>query len=753
MSELTYDEGMARRRLRLTSIGPPPESLFGRDESSKAVETLVREGARVVTLTGPGGIGKSRVAREVGRRLGADGTADVVLCELGDVRDEATLVKALARAASVAAPTSRGPKAIETIAQRLAASRSDVPLLVLLDDADGVVGPAATVVRACLDASADLRFLVTSREALGIAGEHRYEIGPLDAPSARALFEAGAEGGSWSPDELTSLIEQLDGLPLAIELAARRSRLVPPGDLLAKIEDRFRLLKTDRRDVAARHATLSATIEWSLARLDADESRAFAAAGAFGGAFTVEAFEAVVGPELAGDPLDVAEALLRKSLFAAVETDGVVRLTMLRSLRAFARRQLADAPANERQALELRHATFHVERAEAAGAELYGASAAHALDAIEADLPELLRAFEVAKTQWPELAARAVIAFGDVVLLRNALDLRGEIFREARAAADACGDDELRVRTRLVEAKVLLEIASASAAEALLVEALAIAKAAKLDDAADVQRSLGWARIALGDAAGALGAIEEPLASHRSTRNVRGEADALVARGLLRCLGGERANGESDLENAYALHVISGDALRREKVREVGVMVGVALAREGESADEAARAERVARLRAAAEEHRAGGRSWRETIARVQLAALEGSELAPAAAAAAAGAAVAGGAQATKEVWSVGGDARSLRRPDGQEIDLARHAALRLVLDALVTRRLAEPGVALSATALLEAGWPGERVRHDSGMLRVYSVVRRIRALGLGEALLTRDDGYLLDPQVHFERF
>ena len=114
---------------------------------------------------------------------------------------------------------------------------------------------------------------------------------------------------------------------------------------------------------------------------------------------------------------------------------------------------------------------------------------------------------------------------------------------------------------------------------------------------------------------------------------------------------------------------------------------------------------------------------------------------------------MAGGAQATKEVWSVGGDARSLRRPDGQEIDLARHAALRLVLDALVTRRLAEPGVALSATALLEAGWPGERVRHDSGMLRVYSVVRRIRALGLGEALLTRDDGYLLDPQVHFERF
>jgi predicted ATPase len=734
---------MTRRRSRLTSIGPLPESLFGRDESSKAVETLLREGACVVTLTGPGGIGKSRVAREVGRRIATDGTADVVLCELGDVHDEATLVKAVPRAAAVAAPTSRGQKAIETLAQRLAASRSDAPLVVLLDDADGVVGPVATLVKACLDASPELRFLVTSREPLGIAGEHRLEIGPLDAQSARALFEANAEGGSWSPDELSALIEQLDGLPLAIELAARRSLLVPPGDLLAKIEDRFRLLKTDRRDVAARHATLSATIEWSIARLDADESRAFAASGAFEGAFTLEAFEAVVGPVLAGDPLDVAEALLRKSLFAAVDTGGAVRLTMLRSLRAFARQQLAAMEANDREALESRHASFYVERAETASAAGYGPSAGRALDTIEVDLPELVCAFEREKVRRPELAARAVIALGDVALLRNALDLRGAIFREARAAADAHGDAKLRVCARLVEAKVILEIGSAADAEALLVEALAIARAAELDEAADVRRSLGWARIALGDAPGARGEIEEALAFHRSKGNVRGEADALVARGLLRCLGGERLEGESDLENAYALHMMSGDVLRREKVREVAVMVGLALAPDGDGADEGTRAERIARLQAAAEAHRASGRSWRESVARVQLAALEGPGLdgpAPAAEAPA------------SEVWIVGSEARSLRRPDGEEIDLARHGALRLVLEALVTRRLAEPGVALSANALLEAGWPGERVRHESGMLRVYSVIRRIRALGIADALLTRDDGYLLDPSVRFER-
>ena len=756
---------MSRRRSLLTSIVPSPEPLFGRDGPCAAVESLLRDGSRVVTLTGAGGIGKSRVAREVGRRLADRGTADVVLCELGDASGEAMLVKTVARAAGLAAPTSRGRAAVETLARRLAASivtsPGGPPLLLVLDDADGVVAAAATLIPVCLEASAALRFLVTSREALGIAGEHREELGPLDATSARALFEQSAEGGSWSRDELAALVEQLDGLPLAIELAARRSKLVPPGDLLARIEERFRLLKTDRRDVAARHATLSATIAWSVARLDADESRAFAASGAFEGAFTVEAFEAVIAPLLAGDAVDVVEALLRKSLLASVESDGAVRLTMLRSVRAFARQQLAALDARERDAVELRHAQHYVRRAENAGASLYGPTAHAALDAIEGNLPELLRAFEREKAVNAALAARAVIALGDVVLLRNALDLRSGIFREACLAADAGSDDQLRVRMRIVEAKVILEVGAAVAAEALLVEALAIATAACLDETADVQRSLGWARIALGDAGGALGPIESALAFHRQQNDVRGEADALVARGLLRCLAGARPEGESDLENAYALHVMAGDALRREKVREVATVVGLELPSEGDGDGDGdgdgpgaagSRADRIARLKATADAHHGSGRLWRESVARFQLAALEAADAPPTAPGDAKRDAKRDARTSTSAAWIVGAAARSLRPPDGEAIDLARHGALRQVLDALVTRRLAEPGVALSASALLAAGWPGERVRHESGMLRVYSIIRRIRALGLAEALVTRDDGYLLDPQVRFER-
>ena len=103
-------------------------------------------------------------------------------------------------------------------------------------------------------------------------------------------------------------------------------------------------------------------------------------------------------------------------------------------------------------------------------------------------------------------------------------------------------------------------------------------------------------------------------------------------------------------------------------------------------------------------------------------------------------------------VWAVGEGARWVQAPGGPRIDLARHGSVRLVLDTLVARRLAEPGTATSAIALLEKAWPGERVRHESGMLRVYTAIRRLRAMGLADVLETRDDGYLLSARVAVER-
>ena len=135
-----------------------------------------------------------------------------------------------------------------------------------------------------------------------------------------------------------------------------------------------------------------------------------------------------------------------------------------------------------------------------------------------------------------------------------------------------------------------------------------------------MRRSLAWARIALGQADGALAPLEEALVEHRAEGNVRGEADALAARGLLQRLRGNIEAAHRDLENAYALHVMSGDAIRREKVREMAQMLGLVLAPEDE---EGTASERIARLTASADAHHASGRTWREAIARLQLAQLE----------------------------------------------------------------------------------------------------------------------------------
>lgn len=778
---------MGRRRALRTNLGPALEPVIGRERAVAAVIARLAGGARVVTLTGPGGVGKSALAREVGRRLlaadadagvagrGAGASFGVVLvCALADVTDGEGLLAEVTRAvggsAGAARRTASGPgaQAWAATADRLAALG---PLTLVLDDADGVVAGAAALVRACLDTSGALRFVVTSREALRVEGEHVMVVEPLGVDAARALFASRAGGGGgggggsggseaseeptsagWSKEQVARLVEHLDGLPLGIELAARRSRLVPPGELLDRLEERFRLLKTDRRDVAARHATLSATIEWSLARLDADEARAFTALGVFEGSFAVEAFESVVGPLLAGDAIDVLEALLRKSLLVLVDSRGGARLTMLRTLRAFARERLAAGAgaragagidATERAALEQRHAVTHVERAESWASRAYGPRADEALDAIAVELPNLLRAFEREKHgARAELAARAIVAIGDVVVLRHAVELRSPSFAEARAAADACGDAGLRARARLVEAKAKLEVAGAGEAEPLLVEALVIAEAANdARVAADVKRSLGWARTAMGEAESALVLFEEALAVHRAQKDVRGEADALAARGLTRCLRGELAEGHVDLENAHALHVLAGDELRREKVEEMAMMVGLQLAGEQEAAS---LDERIARLRAEADAYAASGRSWREAVARHRLALLEGAP--PLALD------VGSPAVAARARWLVGPEARWLQPPSGDRVDLARHGSLRRVLDALVSKRIASPGEAMPASSVLEAGWPGEKVRHDSGMLRVYTAVRRLRAMSLGDALLTRDDGYLLSPSVAFDR-
>jgi hypothetical protein len=252
---------------------------------------------------------------------------------------------------------------------------------------------------------------------------------------------------------------------------------------------------------------------------------------------------------------------------------------------------------------------------------------------------------------------------------------------------------------------------------------------------------------------------------------VRGEADALAARGLVACLEGATEEGHRRLEIAHALHRGAGDAIRRAKVVEMARLVGLELG--AEPIETASPTERRALLRSAVAAHQAAGRRWREALDLFRLAELEEDtrareDLLDSARRAADDAGVAHelsaalarsrdrvaaeAAGSSPRAWTVGPQARWLHAPDGTDHDLARHGSMRRLLDVLVERRLRSPGAATSADALFEAGWPGERARYASRLLRVYTTIRRLRALGLDRVLLTRDDGYLFDPYVAFAR-
>jgi predicted ATPase len=744
-------KGLTPRR---SGIETPPT--FGRDEDAARVLAALDRG-RLVTLTGPAGIGKSHLALHALRSLGE--SPRVIRCALADATSEEGRTRELRRALGVR-PGSRSEESPRAALVR--ALGEGPPTWVLLDDADDAIPWTARLIAACAPIAA-ARFLVTSREPVRIDTEQVIEVRPLGPEAARAMFYARAGDFGGEEADVTALLSLLEGIPLAIELAARRAHLLSPGQWVSRIDERFRLLRSDRRDVPARHASLAAALEGSWERLTPDERVAFSVLGVFAGPIPLEAFEAVVAPLLRRDPVEVAEALLQKSMITSVPSSGAARLGILGTLRAFAR---SCAEASVLKSAEDGHARYFVERAERAAAAAYGAGAEEALDQLELDLPNLLAAFSCARVTAPERAARIAVAVADLAITRDVMDLRSSFFADGRKAADDSKSPELMARARIAEAKAQLELGNASQAEALLAEALQRCATASLHGTrADVLRSLGWALLALGRPNEASVALAAALEHYATSPHARGHADALAARAMVRWGTRDVEGAREDLEAAHAIHVVCGDSLRREAVVDMAGIAGIDLRPGAPSAEVSAE-----RLRASAEAHRAAGRSWREALDRLRLAATLGSgeERARELDLARAAAAVSGANQAVTAAlsqrraaalaansgppWRVGPEARWVIPPGGPRRDLTRYGSLRRTLDVLVARRLEAPGASTSAAALLEAAWPGERVRHESGMLRVYTAIRRLRALGLGDALVTRDDGYLLSTDVAFER-
>jgi predicted ATPase len=318
-----------------TNLPRPASSFVGRERERAEVAALVREGSRLVTLTGPGGCGKTRLAIEAAAELVPEHRNGVYWVGLAALRDPALVIDTIAQTLGA-----KGGVA-EHIGER--------ELLLLLDNVEQVID-AAPELAALVESCGNLRLLVTSRELLQVRGEASYPVEPLAESDATDLF---CERSSLARDEtITELCGRLDRLPLAIELAAARTVALSPREVLERLSGRLDLLRGGR-DALPRQRTLRATIEWSYDLLSVEEQHAFARLAVFSGGCTLEAAEAVTN---AG--LDTLQSLVEKSLLRRAGE----RFWMFETIRKFAGERL-DA-SGEREAVARRHATWLAELVE-----------------------------------------------------------------------------------------------------------------------------------------------------------------------------------------------------------------------------------------------------------------------------------------------------------------------------------------------------------------------------------------------------
>lgn len=814
-------------------------AFIGRAPDLKRLATAIDE-SRLVTLLGPGGVGKTRLARElVAARAG-------LFCDLSEARDVSQACNAVARLLDL--PLSRDEASgVEQLGHALAARE---PALVVLDNFEQLPPEAAEMVATWLDIAGSARLLVTSRQRLQIAGEHVVVLDPLPREDATKLFAARARaaGADVAGGEavVADIVELLDRVPLAIELAAARARLLPPPQLCARLKEGLSALGAGPRDAAPRQKTLTASIAWSWDLLDADEQRALAQCAVFAGGFSAAAACAVLD---AAEPLDVLQRLCDKSLVVVEATrfgQGVFRL--LGAVRAYASERVPIDDATRARYWrfvagvaakwldDIDRRTFDAEPKALHEALRAQESLLMAIDfAREAREPDAYDAVATIVTAFVSIVARAgplaphlplldailsddrMAALSTVQRVRLIL-CRAQVRRlcgrhdgaleDAERAVQLCDEPRMGARARWVqglvhadraelsEAKGQLEAALPEVKEhdvpaavgALLVDMAGVvwrdgdrAAAVQLVDRAlpilrvagakrDVARALELRGVlAIGDEATA--ALGEALAVFREIGDRRREAScardlatALRVQGRFAearaqlvvaerksselgdrlrqmhavAMRGVLAHIEGDLSSALELHrhASAGYAdLGDERMATLcASRAAAALADRGEidlAASEVAVPLHRAHLDVARGDHEAA-RQRRDEVQHATLEdlALFDSLLPP------------------RDALGVGPDARWVVLPGGARVALDKKEALRRIVAGLVEARRRTPGRVLSRAELFAFGWPQERALLKAQGTRVRVALSTLRKMGLRELIVSRDDGWLLDPRV-----
>lgn len=610
----------------------PLSGIVGRDEAVAEVTGLLRE-RRLVTLTGPGGVGKTRLAVEAARQVeeafpdgawlvefaGAGGELAEVVAAALELRDDGVW--------GLRPDGERPPTTAERLAEVLRGRRT----LLVLDNCEHVVDEAASLAELLLRAAPGLVVLTTSQEPLALAGETLWAVEPLDADGAAALFTARATASSpgitldaAAREAVRGICRRLDGIPLALELAATRVRALGVHGLLERLDDRFRLLDSGLRGAPARQATLRAVIDWSWDLLSAPERTVLRRLAVHAEGCTLAAAESVCAGESAadgdgdvvvGDVLGLLARLVDRSLVVAVDGPDGPRYRLLESVAAYCLERLRDE--GETEAVRERHLAYYLRVAEEAGPALRGPDQRLRLAHLDAETPNLRAALDRALTTPGSAGARAGAALRLVDALAWYWIMRGrlgEALRSATAALrahpDGGADDEpglavprARVgvwrtglavmggdgtdrRRRIAEALAAYDAADAAdptgAAAATgpadttdaagPAGAIGTADAARTAAPAPYEGSAGrpWARWFLAHALCGTGSQVEggaltgsALDGFRAHGDRWGEAAALADRSVQLLLRGDVAGAEADAARADVLFAELGDACSR----------------------------------------------------------------------------------------------------------------------------------------------------------------------------------------------
>ena len=352
------------------------KSVIGRAHDLERIEATLSD-ARVITLTGVGGVGKTTLALEVGRRLASRYPDGAWLCELAPIDDADAIAHEIASTLGVERQPGRSMR------DGLLAALRQRSSLLILDNCEHLLGPVAELVEEITRGSDAIDVLATSREALGVEGERTWPVRSLSvsvgSSDAVRLFEERArdvrpdfELGAHNVRDVESICTRLDGIPLAIELAAARVSSMPAAQIAKRLEEGFRFLRSGRRGAVDRHRTLHGAINWSYAMLSEAERHLFDRLSVFAGSFTLEAAEECCGRDL---PLDVADglaSLVAKSMVDADVTGDEARYSLLETMRQYGQDRLAER--GDSDTVLRAHATYFVELMEELGEVIHVAS-------------------------------------------------------------------------------------------------------------------------------------------------------------------------------------------------------------------------------------------------------------------------------------------------------------------------------------------------------------------------------------------